>query len=599
LEPAALNKQAGKETKEMKKVFALAGTIGICLASLTVAAPVANARDSERNQRDSVYALTANNQLVVFKESSPEKVRARVNVSGLAAGESLVGIDFRPATGRLYGISNLGQLYVIDESSGLTAKVGTPITPALEGTEFGFDFNPTVDRIRVVSDAGQNLRLNPDTGAVAAVDGRLAFAAGDKQAGKQPAVTGAAYTNPDIDPNTATTLFDIDTAADVLVTQNPPNDGVLNTVGALGVDVTKVVGFDIGLPRGESKNASGTALAALQAAGGASTLYRIDLSNGRAEPRGKISEPVRGIAIGNDAARYEDMYALSTTGELLGLSRRSPDRVASRVAVTGLNPNERLLGIDFRPATGRLYGVGSSSQLYVIDHNTGAAAKVGPVFSTPVNGAEFGVDFNPTVDRLRVNSDAGQNLRVNPDTGAIAGVDGALKYAANDQNTGKTPAVAGAAYTNPDIDPNTATTLYDIDTALDTLVIQNPPNDGVLNTVGSLSAGSSGNVKADFDFGPLISLLRKGGFDVESVLSFLKKPAGTLDVGSVLGFDIGQGSKSGLAAFQLKGESSSRLFEIDLASGRASDQGGIAGGATIRGLAIALDSDQRGDDDPD
>ena len=200
------------------------------------------------------------------------------------------------------------------------------------------------------------------------------------------------------------------------------------------------------------------------------------------------------------------------------------------------------------------------------------------------------------MDRLRVNSDAGQNLRVNPDTGAIAGVDGALKYAANDQNAGKTPGVAGAAYTNPDIDPATATTLYDIDAALDTLVIQNSPNDGVLNTVGSLGAGNSGNVKADFDFAPLISLLRKGGFDVEAVLGFLKKPAATLDVGNVLGFDIGQGSKSGLAAVQLKGESSSRLYEIDLASGRATDQGRIAGGATIRGLAIALDSDQRGDD---
>jgi hypothetical protein len=558
---------------------------------MSAVASAANGQGLLRPERNSVYALTTENQIVVVKDSSPQNIRSRISITGLTAGESLVGIDFRPATGRLYGLSNLSQLYVIDEMTGSAAKIGVPFSPAIDGAEFGFDFNPAVDRIRVVSDKGQNLRANPDNGAIAAVDGALKYAANDKNAGKQPAVTGSAYTNPDIDPNTATTLFGIDTAADVLVTQNPPNDGVLNTVGALGVDATKVVGFDIGLTQGNSKNAPGMALAALQTANGGSTLYAIDLSTGRAEARGRIAVHVRGLAISNDAARYEDIYALSALGELLGVSRRSPDKVATRVPVTGLNPNERLLGIDFRPATGRLYGVGSSSQLYVIDHNTGAAAKVGPVFSTPLSGAEFGVDFNPTVDRLRVNSDAGQNLRVNPDSGAIAAVDGVLKYAANDQNAGKTPAVAGAAYTNPDIDPATATTLYDIDTALDTLVIQNPPNDGVLNTVGVLTSGNgNSDKKISFDLVSLIERIRRGDFDFESFLASFRKPAAALDVGSVLGFDITEGSKTGLAAVQLKGEASSRLYEVDLNSGRASDRGRIAGGATIRGLAIALDS---------
>jgi uncharacterized protein DUF4394 len=571
----------------MKKgrTLALVGAAALLAASLPAFTPHAQGKSIAR---DDVYALTASNQLIVFKESSPQNVRARITVSGLAAGESLVGIDFRPATGRLHGISNLGQQYVIDEQTGFTAKLGAPVSPALDGTEFGFDFNPVVDRIRVVSDNAQNLRLHPDTGAVAAVDGKLAYATADPNAGRAPSVTGAAYTNPDNDPNTGTTLYDIDVSTDALVIQNPPNDGVLNTVGKLGVDVSKVVGFDIGQPANANKD--GVALAALQPAGGASTLYRIDLATGKADPRGRIGsgEAIRGIAIANDAARYSDLYGLSGANELLGIGRRNPDKVETRVPITGLNAGERLLGIDFRPATGRLYGIGSSSQLYVIDHTTGVAAKVGPVFTTPVNGMEFGVDFNPTVDRIRLVSDAGQNLRIHPETGAVAAVDGGLKFAPGDANAGKTPVVVGAAYTNPDIDPNTATTLFDIDAGLDVLVTQNPPNDGVLNTVGSLGGAQK---VFNFDVDALQKFIARfvPNFDIGKFLG-LGRPGSGLDAAKVLGFDISSGDRTGVAAIQRTGEQSSRLYEIDLATGRANERGRLAGGELVRGLAVPISS---------
>ena len=105
--------------------------------------------------------------------------------------------------------------------------------PPLAGASFGFDFNPTVDRIRLTSDARQNLRLNPDTGATAAVDGALTYAAGDPGAASTPRIVGSAYTN-SVAGATTTQLFDLDAGRDALVLQNPPNNGTLVTVGSLG-----------------------------------------------------------------------------------------------------------------------------------------------------------------------------------------------------------------------------------------------------------------------------------------------------------------------------------------------------------------------------
>ena len=43
-------------------------------------------------------------------------------------------------------------------------------------------------------------------------------------------------------------------------------------------------------------------------------------------------------------------------------------------------------------------------------------------------GSDFGFDFNPTVDRIRLISDADQNLRLNPMTGGVAATDSMLKH---------------------------------------------------------------------------------------------------------------------------------------------------------------------------
>jgi hypothetical protein len=257
--------------------------LGVLLSSV----PGASATVLQPALSGNVYGLTTSDELVRFRERSPLILRMKRKISGTDG--QLIGIDFRPANNKLYGVSKSGAIYTIDPSSAAATKVAH-MNVAIEGSTFGFDFNPNADRLRIVSDADQNLRVNVDTGATT-VDGKLAYADNDRNRGRDPSVTGVGYTNPDNDPNTPTTLFDIDASLDVLTRQDPPNDGKLNTVGGLGVRADSLVGFDI---RGD-----GTALAALKSDRGQTRLYTINLESGDARLRGRIGlrEEIRGIAI--------------------------------------------------------------------------------------------------------------------------------------------------------------------------------------------------------------------------------------------------------------------------------------------------------------
>ena len=222
------------------------------------------------------YAITQDDRLISFQSDSPNALRSERPISGVAAGERLIGLDVRPATDQLYALGSQGRLYVVNRTTARVRAIADPFSPAPVGSSFGFDFNPTVDRIRLVSEEDQNLRLNPDTGTTAAVDTNLAYAAGDASAARNPNVTAAAYTN-SVAGATSTVLYGIDTAADALVRQDPPNTGTLDTVGALGVDAQDPVAFDI------AADNVGWALFKDPAAN-LSNLHRIDLASGRAAP---------------------------------------------------------------------------------------------------------------------------------------------------------------------------------------------------------------------------------------------------------------------------------------------------------------------------
>lgn len=241
-----------------------------------------------------LLVTTQSNLLVRVHAATPGSPTSMQAITGLASGEKLLGIDFRPKTGALYGLGSTSRLYRIDLASAVATPVGPSFVPVLNGTSFGFDFNPTVDKVRIVGDADQNLRLDPDTGAVISVDGTLGYGPSDPNRTINPNVVAAAYTN-SFAGATTTTLYGIDSNLDQLVTQAPPNNGQLNSVGKLGVNIAAVAGFDIA-------GTANLAFAAFTTQGGgvaSSALFRIDLTSGAASFVGilGLAEPVTGLSI--------------------------------------------------------------------------------------------------------------------------------------------------------------------------------------------------------------------------------------------------------------------------------------------------------------
>src|SRR5262245_30333210 len=212
--------------------------------------------------------------MLAFRADRPAEVR-RIEPQGISG--RLIGIDRRPADGVLYGLSTTNDLYRIDPTSGEGTRVSSLTVPFDGDNRSAMDFNPQADRLRLVSRDGQNLRVNVALGATA-VDGALRYKDGDPAAGARPRVTAGAYTH-NVRDAPDTKLFDSD--SDTLVLQDPPNDGVLVTVGPLGVDFGPSGGFDI------VTDASGRDDG--YAASGA-TLYAIDLTTGAAKTLGTIGD---------------------------------------------------------------------------------------------------------------------------------------------------------------------------------------------------------------------------------------------------------------------------------------------------------------------
>ncbi|HEV2802941.1 MAG TPA: DUF4394 domain-containing protein [Pyrinomonadaceae bacterium] len=247
-------------------------------------------------------ALTTGNRLLRFNTSAPDDILSSVVVTGLQTDESLLAIENISNIGTVLGLGSTGRLYRVDSATGVATQIGSgTFAVPLNGSEFGMAFGP--NGLRVVSDSGQNFRLNSETGMVldgdpntpgTQPDAPLAYNAEllDPNAGRTPRVSGAAAILINVGQGT---LYDIDYDLDVLVTQNPENAGTLNTVGTLGVDASKFIGFDIA-------NNSQTAFAALASpTDTASRLYSIDLNTGAATLIGNFgsTELIRGLVVAN------------------------------------------------------------------------------------------------------------------------------------------------------------------------------------------------------------------------------------------------------------------------------------------------------------
>ncbi len=537
---------------------------------------------------ETVFALTSGNNLVRFNSNAPGTIVSSTPITGLQGGETLVGMDFRPATGQLYGVGSTSRLYVINTASGMATQVGAgPFTTVLNGTDFGVDFNPQVDRLRIVSDAEQNLRINPNNAAVVPGDLPLTPAGN---------VVAAAYVN-NFAGTTSTTLYDIDSSSDLLLIQNPPNDGVLSAVGPLNVNTTGLTGFDIA--------PTGMAFASLTAPAATSTsLYTVNLATGGATLVGAIGggETIRDIAV---RVCTEVIYGVTQTSggafNLISFNAATPGIILTTVGITGLQPAETIVGADFRPATGRLYAIGSTSRVYILNLTTGAATAVGAgtPFTPALNGTAFGVDFNPQADRIRIVSDAEQNLRIVPNTGAVV--------APGDTNLTPAGNVVAAAYTN-NFAGASSTTLYDIDSVSDSLLIQNPPNDGTLTSVGVLGVDISAVAGFDIASGSGIAYVsaypsaatqptlytQNLGTGALTAVGALTLPAGdtlvdiSVQITAVAGVDSPGVYNSATASWFLRNSNSAGVADLTFTFG--------GGGPTM--VPIKGDWDGDGDDTP-
>ncbi|MES2595933.1 MAG: DUF4394 domain-containing protein [Verrucomicrobiota bacterium] len=458
-----------------------------------------------------IYILSETNTLATATLSAPGATSTPLPITGIAANETLVGIDVRPQNSALYGVgvdavAETVQIYHISTQTGLAVAVGTPFSYTTDGVTlvdlpaagWDIDFNPAVDRLRLVA-GSLNLRANPNNGTP--VDGGMALGNNPDGSfnGASTVASATAYTNSQPNNGNITTQYTLDAATNALYIQNPPNNGTLGsgltiTVNGSTLDFTSVSGFDIepGVNAAASASpvASGVGYAVLKTVS-TSKLYQLDLTTGAATEIADFAP--RSFALRH---RLPISIGLNDTGtSLVRFSPLTPG-TATSVALTGITSGETIVGIDMRPATGQFYVLGIDSMLnkgslYLLDPQGGALTVVGGVAGAiafvdalgdpvplPASSVGYDIDFNPTVDRLRVVSGSGLNFRVNPLTGgAVDGNTGVTGTNTDGSINGAATGVNGTAYTNS-FGGTTFTTQYTLDAATNSLFIQNPPNNG-------------------------------------------------------------------------------------------------------------------------
>lgn len=297
---------------------ATSGRLRAALLVAAVAAPAANA--------DTIYGLTSANRIVAFDAATPGTTISNRAITGLASGDTLLGLDRRPVDKQLYALGSSGNVYRLNATgAGYVATSLGAVSATLTGNSYGFDFNPTVDRLRVVSDANQNLRINPNTmppGTI--IDGALTLN------GQSPFdLLAVAYTN-SVAGATSTRLFGIDARSGGLVRSTNANAGTYVNVGLTGLpyqpfglplDNAQMLGFDISANTGRGYFNFG------------SDLYGINLATGAPTLLGSIGAgSLVGLAAG--AVPEPQSWALLIAGfGLVGAAQRRRRQVPARAAV--------------------------------------------------------------------------------------------------------------------------------------------------------------------------------------------------------------------------------------------------------------------------
>lgn len=194
-----------------------------------------------------LYALDADNALWLWRACG-NGFQRMIQVRLFNAGESLIGIDFRPADGYLYGLSDKGNLYQIDVSP--PGRGNTILVSALNprfagGNQSLMDFNPVVNALRLIGSNDQNYAVvnNGSNLNQTVIQTRIAYAAGDRNAGADPNLVGGAYTN-NVAGAQTTFFYGLDFDLDILITIAPGANGSSATGGGQLTTIGRLLSFD-------------------------------------------------------------------------------------------------------------------------------------------------------------------------------------------------------------------------------------------------------------------------------------------------------------------------------------------------------------------
>src|SRR5262245_64864321 len=121
------------------------------------------------------------------------------------------------------------------------------------------------------------------------------------------------------------------------------------------------------------------------------------------------------LAMQASTARADSVVALIGDDILANFVSRAA-RTTNLVKIDGVGA---ILGIDVRPADGRLYALASDGSIAIIDPMTGKAAAKSKLDKLPLADVQVAVDFNPVADKLRIIGADGTNLRADVDSGKV------------------------------------------------------------------------------------------------------------------------------------------------------------------------------------
>ncbi len=459
----------------------------------------------------------------------------------------MLSIDVRPADRNVYAVTNAGGLYTVNAASGAatfkatltadTLDADLPYSVADLASGIAMDVSPAANQLRIFNGNGKNLRVNLDTGVTTSDATLDASRLSPASAG----VTAISYTNGFAGTQT-NTLYLLDTTNNrLLTTPGGATGGVLANVGSFNIpdDVQAVAGFEINA-------VNNSAFAALQVgtnAGSSSDLYSISLTNGAATRIGTIGANARVRKITYASPPVATLVGITTDNQLVTFSLATPGTLISTQPITGMQGGEIPIGFDIRPSNQTAYILSNSSRVFTLNQTPAMATLIGSLTPanntfTQLNGRNFGTDFSPPADALRVYTDAEQNVAVLVDSAQAVQLT-SLTRGSGDVNAATAPDISAIAYTNNyAMAPNTV--LYAIDPTTNSLISIGPgmngANGGVLNTVGRLTPTST-----------TTSFSLTGGLDI-----------------------VGGDNGLALAALQPQGAMQSTLYFVNLATGALS-----------------------------